>query len=858
MLLAAAGLLHDIGKWGQRADLELTLQGDIEHNLCPADSRGRYTHRHVLWTYQAISRDLAGVIPECLVPRGKLDALAAAAARHHNPTKKGPEAAVCPIEEYIIRQADMMASGMERFDDEDNLAAGYKNTLLRPIFLEVDFGSGYGSRPANDMRYRLAPLATDDSCLPAPASEAGHGSDQTGNYRRLWGSFLAEAKGVPLADTPSQALDILDGLLARYTWCIPSATNAAPDVPLYDHLRCVGALAEVLYRYYEAAGNVDDERAVESDPGRPRILLVGGDLSGIQRYIFRGRTARGQARELRARSFLLSALTRAAASLLLDRLKLPNICLFLEAGGKFAFFAPATKQAEETLSEARRDFAGRMAADFLGELSLNIAWVRMSPNDFQFRNYACKQEELAVELERAKISPLDLRSLNERLFVRNYPSAEPPRGEELSAEDFGPAPGRRALVDHIGRKLVKSNCLVVSKSAGMADAVQLLGGLAHIGLLDDPPGRLEPAWLRVESYAGGFRGLPFRPIASHVPAWRDADEIGEFERRFDGLLEGEGDSAREPGNVRSFADIAVEGIRPYENGVMRGRNMLGILKADVDRLGLIFSRGLGGRLTPARHAALSRMLDFFFGGRLMRIVTSDFPLTYTVYAGGDDLLLAGPWDSTVGLAGRAREEFTRFVCGNPDITLSAAVIFVGPKTPLRRAASSADERLDEAKDAGRNRIWISGRVLPWNEYSGSCDRQDPMEWGVERLGDWIARQFAGAHALPMSFLRQVLVLSRMAARLAAAPAGRRVPFEELMWVSKYRYQLARNVVPRLKEKFGEDYWRRSQEGAFWIALGGIPAPPGAAPAGDPGGAAMPAMARAAAAVEYAMHRLREA
>jgi CRISPR-associated protein Csm1 len=170
------------------------------------------------------------------------------------------------------------------------------------------------------------------------------------------------------------------------------------------------------------------------------------------------------------------------------------------------------------------------------------------------------------------------------------------------------------------------------------------------------------------------------------------------------------------GDVLTFAELAAKSI---DGG--KGRPMLAALKADVDRLGQLFTRGLGERRSLARAAALSRMMDAFFTGHLSHRLERDFPRVYTVYAGGDDLLLLGPWYDIFVLARELREDFRRFVGGSLHVTLSAGLALFDPKTPISRAAREAEERLAKAKEDGRDRVHavlsIDSPALIWDQYS---------------------------------------------------------------------------------------------------------------------------------------------
>jgi hypothetical protein len=164
----------------------------------------------------------------------------------------------------------------------------------------------------------------------------------------------------------------------------------------------------------------------------------------------------------------------------------------------------------------------------------------------------------------------------------------------------------------------------------------------------------------------------------------------------------------EPGDVKTFAALAIDSLERIGGGTL-GRPMLAVVKADVDRLGAVFSRGLGDRRSLARIAALSRLVDAFFTGFLPGLMEQKFRDLYTVYAGGDDLLVIGPWLQSMQFALELRQRFDEFSGHNPNLTLSAGIAFFDPKTPVSRAAEEAEARLEKAKADGRDRVHT---VLP--------------------------------------------------------------------------------------------------------------------------------------------------
>ena len=194
--------------------------------------------------------------------------------------------------------------------------------------------------------------------------------------------------------------------------------------------------------------------------------------------------------------------------------------------------------------------------------------------------------------------------------------------------------------------------------------------------------------------------------------------------------------------------------------ISKGANKLGVLKMDVDNLGLIFSHGFNhiGGASISRISSLSFYLDLFFSGHINQIVdkfnfTTELPegvesemktlefvdednivyKTETIYrpkeeipkdlrkstihinySGGDDLLVVGPYDDIVEFAQEFREKFKKWTANNDDINISAGISIVSPKFPIGKAAVMADEELEKSKDFGRDKITVFGETLNWH------------------------------------------------------------------------------------------------------------------------------------------------
>ncbi len=125
-----------------------------------------------------------------------------------------------------------------------------------------------------------------------------------------------------------------------------------------------------------------------------------------------------------------------------------------------------------------------------------------------------------------------------------------------------------------------------------------------------------------------------------------------------------------------------------------GIRALGVLKGDIDDLGELFRVGLGNP-TFAKTAALSRQVNGFFAIYLPWLLSREFPNIYTVFAGGDDFFLIGPWRKVQKLAARMQCEFARYVAKTP-------------KSIFRPGSS----RKNRVRQSALSPIWRRRRLMP--------------------------------------------------------------------------------------------------------------------------------------------------
>lgn len=780
---ALGAFLHDIGKFMQRA---LALAEDLppevrkfEADVLPG-AQGRYTHRHALWSWAFFEElERRGLS----FPGATLARVRQIACYHHRPLQQNPLT-------LLVQVADQLASGMERKPkDEDEEAASaergwtaFIETPLESIFSNLSLDGA----PPQKTYIPLGELAPGEGIVP----RARAGLDLDGypdRYRELWDRFLQEVAAATRLPAFDLFAETLLSLSERYTFAVPSSTVDQPDIPLHDHQRAVAAVACALYRFHEAEGSLEDAGRLR-DRETPKFHFVVGDLSGIQDGLFRlaAQRVRGANRILRARSFLLSMIVEAGALLLRRELHLAPFSVLQAAGGRFLILAAATPDLEDRLEAARRQVDEWMMDRFLGEVTLNIGITEPFPAArLALGQFPELQDAIRHAAARAKLEP----ALRAYRAVHRF---EYPLGDACSACAIRPATLER------DRVLYCAPCDQERRLGGDLPHAHVFrftesdqGGLPLFGGLWLDWGGFRQA--DVSSWRSAFRlwderaghrdhlPLPIRFLANYVPIWDGSTSLA-YERLVSEQTLQEEAEKDSPKLFEMIAADAVEEL-PVGDGEIElaGEALIAVLKADVDRLGELFGRGLG-QPSLARFATLSRMLDFFFSAQLMKLVRESFPSTYTVYAGGDDLLLIGPWRQTIELALRLRREFERWTGANPSVTISAGVEFAKAHHPLTRTAHAAEERLEAAKGAGRNRVsLIDPAPAPWDLFERAFKESG-------QLNDLVRRK-----VLSTAFTYRLLVLDAMRRR---AEDPRKMDLDAAAWRARWRYLRARHLDAR--------------------------------------------------------------
>ena len=672
-------LLHDIGKYLQRGDFGGMVAG--QHPQVGAVFVNAWR--------EEFSRCVDADLLRTLVQRHH--------ESHHFPQSLQVDALSDPHLRALARlvsRADNLASSERAPRDETMPYQPFRTTGLAPVFDRVEMSWPLTPAPRH---FRQRPL-TDTSEEPPIFATEGREVEQADvtEHVRAFGERFDRLREQLNWDDFDCVYTHLLSLLQACAWCLPSDTQAnPPDISLYDHLRVTSAIAACLYQFHVVRGTLNDEEVARS--GQTRCVLLVGDVSGIQDYLFAISTtgAGGVAKRLRARSFFVQFLSDAAEFADPAPFDLPLANLLMASGGKFYALLPLLPDTGQRLSELRQEFDDKLLQEFHGALAINLAWIDLPDADFAAGKYGAALGRLHNTLRNRKATRL-AGALQGKEGWRDQFVREPFTGESVClacsrfparhfSQDRIPADGPD-ICDQCDRQLKLGRRLTtaqfISFFEGNAGDISCLGLSAS---LDRTPQQGAFLVVRVNNpdlTEAAHVPAVFRYLANHVPRHED----------------------RAP---RDFSEIADGGL-------------LGILKADVDYLGQIFQEGLrrnapqAGLDTVSRLATLSRQLDWFFSGWLEWLLATKYEDCYSVYSGGDDLLIVGPRGRTLGLAQEIREEFARYT-KHPEINLSAGLAVVKPRMPLAHTVQFADEALESAKRSMRNRLCVLGQVVRWED-----------------------------------------------------------------------------------------------------------------------------------------------
>jgi len=553
---------------------------------------------------------------------------------------------------------------------------------------------------------------------------------------QLWAEFQKECGWL---EEGEGMFETFLALFRKYAWYVPSCSKA---ISVYEQYKATVALAHCIER---------------NDNEGSRLLLAGGDIPGIQRFL-QTVTAKGALKGYKGRSFYIQLLTDLVARIIIDRLNLPTANIIYNAGGNFKLIAPLKD--ELILKDLRREINEKLLKLHHGELFAAIAWLPIEQEAlFQAEKFREQLNKLTGSLIRAQkdawFAELCIGESSQDFYQQLFAPSGTGGPVEQRCDVCHVDITENYSLDSDVHKCAQ--CVSFEDLGEQSRKPYLIVQQVDAQELNLARGIDKPRWNEItQTFGYQYRflsdiskiqsGVVYRiNNTDFLPEIFNRDVVYNF--RFIGnttptlsaeeaiFLNKHDESAHaKPGDVKDttvMSQLNATGIQRY-----------GVLRMDIDSLGEIFRCRLrDGNIL--RTSALSGMFSVFFEGWLNQVceqVAKDWmkqlseldligdiqkdemsKLPYIIYSGGDDLFIVAPWDIMPLLAERIRYDLgsyvTRgYVCSEGEaypspITISAGVGLFYEKFPIYQAGEIVKHALEEyAKNRRSNGMKVKDGI----------------------------------------------------------------------------------------------------------------------------------------------------
>lgn len=421
-------------------------------------------------------------------------------------------------------------------------------------------------------------------------------------------------------------------------------------------------------------------------------FLLKGDVSGIQNYIFNV-PSEGAARLLKARSFLLQAITHLCIQKILENV---NGQVLVNSGGSFFINLNSEINELDTLkAEINKPLLKEGLYISISQASLNQGWqyalntIRNNEEIEKFRKY--NNIPSIFEPEDVLIKDLS----DEIAVIKTWKNF---------AKNLSIAYGFNILQKNEyshNLKISDKSIFIWNWELSLVENEQ---NCQHPFNQENPTNFIikeMPVWTEDNPY---FKA--FQQNDEEVIKWEN-ELLSKQKQRTSTLDDFPAGPSLILNELIDLDHLSLQALR------RTGTNKLGVLKLDVDNLGSLFRYQLP---TYQQFRKASEALSYFFGPYLKEIWEEKYKDDILIiYAGGDDCFALGGWDMIFDFAERIHEEFISF--SEKHLTLSASLMILDSTYPIIRIGKEAEDLLDKAKTSpGKNAINVFGEVFSWENF----------------------------------------------------------------------------------------------------------------------------------------------
>ncbi|MGA1823093.1 MAG: type III-A CRISPR-associated protein Cas10/Csm1 [bacterium] len=665
--------------------------------------------------------------------------IAAGARDHHGNERETWESNIG----LIFYEADNCAATERKteFDPQEDMGKKWHRKIqLANVFSRIT--NPQIDKSNNDKKENLPPpsyrpLSTIEK-WPVPLPEMSENTSEM--YENLWIKFEDEFNAIKAAQN-HRNINVMLHLLEKYTSSIPAITlkvyggtdentyKKHPDVSLFDHLKISAACAISLYHYarYHYKERWENEVLKEEITGKDTwsddqhpFCLIGGDLSGVQKFIYTI-SSKGALKMLKGRSFFLELLLEHTVDKLINEMELSRNNIVFLGGGHFYLIAPNIPSIKSAYEKIGKEINEYLFDAFQGRLLQLMQSIPFGKNDL--KNISGIWTSLKDSIQNLKTRKWEDRL--EQLFSMPAMPDKECLTQDCQICGREDKPLKPLSLDN-KEILTCEHCQAQYFLGQLLQNATKKGKYPIIYRWNKKPPIKNERFIRIGDQfyqpAAGIFGAQKEDLAAeasavyHINDWN----LSHFRHPNSRLLLAGIYYPRDESS-QDLEDMAANGF---------GIGRPAVLRMDVDHLGHIFSSCVRkGEGTLSRIASISRQLSLFFKYHLNEYLqqslssySSPFNVVErsgerrlsVVYSGGDDLFLIGHWLDITEAAFGIRKAFTQFTA-NPYITISGGIAMGYAHDPVYRLAKAAGDAENAAKEKGRDSITLFDiHTFKWN------------------------------------------------------------------------------------------------------------------------------------------------
>ena len=625
---------------------------------------------------------------------------------------------------YIVYEADNIASGMDRRENEGE-EKGFDPKLNLDSIFSV-FYSDKEIQVAN--KYPLIYKDINKSFnYPRTDISLATNSNYEALLNKIKSHFITK-------DINQISINQLLQIIEEGFSYVPSSTNRAEvcDISLYVHSKITSAVASCMKLYFDEQ-QIQDYKKYCFNSGSKIFrnekiyLLVSGDISGIQDFIYTI-PSKGALKTLRGRSLYIDLLLEEFVDEYLEQIGLSRANVLYSGGGHFYILAPNIEDTKKAIDKLQAKMNRWLMENIGINLYLAIGMAECSANNlmkseaqgnlFATVNKKLKDDKtiryskdedflehifnVEKENDTAKKECNICHNLVDKLWKYNS-------DEEIACEFC-------LNLYKLGQDILTQDLVFVISEEKIDGGIKIFGKdkdlymyAVNIEDIDMFKGKI----LRIYSKNNLLESdLAIRLYLADYSAKNENDE------------------------VMTFDDLAKSSCKT-DKGIKR----LGVLRLDIDDLGIAFSSGFVSDkdkiednlryATLSRYADLSKDISMFFKVAINKICAGDLTgcvdfeekafnifgiakapkrKVNIIYAGGDDLFLVGAWDEVLEVAIDINRAFKQFTNGK--LTLSAGMAMFSPTYPITKMAEIAGLLVQMSKNRkDKNSIALFGMEM---------------------------------------------------------------------------------------------------------------------------------------------------